>query len=167
MKSKSIVLYASVAVNAALLVLLAWPRDNGLNLAFAEGAATNVGNLSAAVSRGGGEQDAVWIADRVSGRMVVYQYKLGEKVDPIQLAGGRDLRVDLDERQIGQLMIVPANISSTRAVVLVIDTDSERIAAYEYSRSNDLLEGIQKIDLRQDLGKGTPAAGAVAPARGR
>jgi hypothetical protein len=162
MKSKSFVLYASVALNAALLVLLAWPRGNDLNLALAQSVSTNVGNLSAAVARGGGEQDAVWIADRVSGRMVIYQYELGETVDPIRLVGGVDLREGLDERQIGQLMLLPSAFSSSRATVYVIDTDSERAAIYYYDRSKGVVEGVQRIDLRQDLGKSLPAAGAGA-----
>jgi hypothetical protein len=164
MKAKPVALFASIALNAALLVLVAWPRTSS-NTALAQQYGQVSGSFAAVSSKGGGNQDATWIAERVSGALVVYQYQLGATSNPILLVGTRDLKADLNERQIGNLMLIPANISDSRGVVYVLDTDSQRMAAYEYNRSDKTVSGIQRIDLRTDIqsAAGTATTGGGAP----
>ncbi len=153
MKGKA-VLYASLALNVVLLVVLAVPRGADLNLAKAEAVSVNVGSLAATVSRGGGEQDAVWIADQVTGMMSVYQYDLSSQTDPVKLIATIDLRTGLQSRQLGPLMLLPSAISSNRAIVFAIDTNSQRSAIYYYDRSAGTVTGEQRIDLRQAFAQG-------------
>jgi len=162
MKAKTVILYASLALNVALLVLVAIPRSQD-NLALAQ-ATANVGTYSAVASKGGGSQQALFIANKVSGTMVIYQWQLGAQQNPIQLVGVRDLKVDLNERQLGNLMLIAADISDTRSAVFAIDTDSDRCGVYEYSRSDKRVNGVQLLDLRADLSSATGAATPPATA---
>lgn len=148
MKAKGIILYASIGLNILLLALMVWPGGEGQAQVAAK-----VGNFTAVSAKGGGSQDALWVADRVSGRLTVYQYELGARDEPVRIVGTRNLRDDLEQRQIGNLMLISSDISSTRAAVYAIDTDSERMAIYEYNRSDLAIDGIQKRDLREDFGK--------------
>lgn len=155
MKAKGMTLYASIALNAALLVLVAWPRTND-NTAFGQfGQIT--GSFAAVSTKGGGNQDVMFLAERASGALLAYQYQLGANVDPIILVGARNLKIDLDQRQLGNIMLVPCNVSDSRGVVFVIDTDSQRSAVYEYIRSDRAVNGIQRIDLRADIQRAVAA----------
>jgi len=161
MKAKSTLLYVSLVLNAALLLVLAWPRPVE-NLAFGQVAA-QIGAYAAVSAKGGGNQDALWIANRTSGRMLVLQYQLGVQDSPVEVVGVRDLRDDLNERQIGNLMLVTTDISASTAVVYVIDTDADKMAIYQYNRSNRAVDGIQRMDLREQLtGTATTTGGAEA-----
>ena len=145
MRGKSIILYVSLALNVILLVLAAWPVSGQVP--------TSVGNYTAISAKGGGNQDALWLANRSTGKMVIYQYELGRQDNPVQVVGIRDLRADLEERQIGNLMLQTAGITGSTSVVFVIDTDSDRMVVYEYNRPNLTLTALQKIDLRADFAK--------------
>jgi len=177
MKARPVALYASIAFNAALLVLVAWPRHDS-NLAFGQYGLAG-GSFAAVSAKGGGSQDATWIADRVSGALLVYQYSLGAQENPVSLVGSRDLRVDLEEKQIGNIMLIPASISDSRGLVYCLDMDSQHMVAYEFVRSTATVTGVQKIDLRADINEavhggatedfGTPQAaggGGMEPAGG-
>jgi hypothetical protein len=153
MKARPVALYASIAFNAALLVLVAWPRHDS-NVAFGQYGLAG-GSFAAVSAKGGGSQDATWIADRVSGALLVYQYSLGAQADPIALVGSRDLRVDLEEKQIGNIMLIPASISDSRGLVYCLDMDSQHMVAYEFNRSTTTVTGVQKIDLRADINTAT------------
>ncbi|MCD6405298.1 MAG: hypothetical protein J7M19_05695 [Planctomycetes bacterium] len=153
MKGKQVALYISVALNAALLVLLSVPGDE--NRLVLGQVSSNVGAYAAVSSEvSGGNQDALWLADRVSGMLVVYQQRIGTRdKKPFQMMDRRSLRDDLDERQVGNLMMLTAKISSSNSVVCVIDTDSERMAVYEFDRSDRRIKPVQYNNLRVDLGK--------------
>ncbi len=150
MKAKSLVLYLSIALNVALLVLAVRPATE-YKIAYGQ-VAQNAGAYSAVSSQAGGSQHALWIADRVSGNLAVFQYELGVDESPFQVMDRRDLREDLQERTIGNIMMISANTSSSNSVVCVIDTDSERMAVYRYDRPNRRIEAVQRSDLRIDLG---------------
>ena len=68
----------------------------------------------------------------------------------------QDLRQDLDEAQVGDLFLISVGISSSNSVVCVIDTDSEKMAVYEFDGGSDIIQGIQRTYLRVDLGKVRP-----------
>jgi len=158
MKAKRTVLYASLALNVALLVLLAWPSAPQAQPLFAQ-VASRVGNYSAVSAQAGGSRDALWVADRVSGTVAVYRYEYGgDDQPPLMLMDRRDLNVDLEEAQVGNLMLISTAISSSRTVVCAIDTDSERMVVYEYDPGEEYVEVLQKNDLRVDMGKVQPAA---------
>jgi hypothetical protein len=168
MKAKSIALYASIAANVVLLVLAVWPKTD-YNIALGQAAST-AGNYTAVASKGDSDQDVVWLANKVTGQLVVFQYQLENQDEPIQVVGQRDLRTDLEERQVGNLLLVGSSISSMRSVVCVADTDSDKMVVYSYTRSNRLVEGVQRIDLRQYFSRQavvpTPATAPAAEGTG-
>ena len=149
MRKNSIVLYASLALNVALLVLVAWPHNE---VVFGQVAST-VGAYAAVSARSGaGVQDALWLANRTTGQLAIYMHvRDTASRKPIQLVETRDLRDDLDERQIGNLMLTATNVSDSRAIVFVIDTDSRRMVAYEYSHPNRTVTLLQQVDLTGTL----------------
>ena len=102
MKSKSFVLYASLALNVALLVIAFRPGDAD-RLVLGQ-AVAKAGNYAAASSQSGSSRDAMWLADRVSGSLVVFDYALSSAADkPLQVAERRNLRQDLNVRQLGEI----------------------------------------------------------------
>ncbi len=153
MKGKQVALYISVALNAALLVLLSVPGDEH-RLVLGQ-VASNVGAYAVVSSEvSGGNQDALWLADRVSGTLLVYQQRIGTRSErPFQIMARRNLRSDLRERQVGNLMLVTAKISSSNSVVCAIDTDSERMVVYEFDRNARRINLVQQNNLLVDLGK--------------
>jgi hypothetical protein len=143
MRKSSVALCASIVLNIVLLVLLTWPGN------FAMGEVAGVlGNYAAVSAKGGGSQDALWLANRAAGRLLVFQYKLGGREDAVELVDNRDLRADLELRQLGSLMLVSAAVSDSRSNVYVIDTDADRMVVYSYDRSKRLVTLIQQTDLR-------------------
>ena len=160
MKPRSIVLYLSLALNVVLLVLFIIPRDDGLVFAAT---ASSVGAYSGVSSLGGGNQDALWLANRQTGTLAVLQYRLGTSQNPVEVVGTRDLRSDLEVRNLGNLMLLETAVSSSSSVVFVIDTDYNRMAVYEYNRGEHIVNGIQKLDLTEVLGSGA-AATTTTPA---
>lgn len=155
MKRKSLALYASVMFNAVLLVLVIWPADSDR---FVLGqVASNVGPYAAVSSQMSSSRDTLWLADRVSGMLIVFDYDQGDDERPLQASGTRDLREDLIQRQVGNLMLISTNTSSSRSIVCVIDTDSEKMAVYTYDRGDRRIEPVQRVDLRVALGKVAPA----------
>ena len=155
MKRKSIALYASVIFNAVLLVLVIWPADSDR---FVLGqVASNVGPYAAVSSRMSSSRDTLWLADRVSSTLVVFDYDQSDDQRPLQVAGTRNLREDLVQRQVGNLMLISSNTSSSRSIVCVVDTDSEKMAVYTYDRGDRRIEPVQRVDLRIALGKIAPA----------
>jgi len=157
MKARSIALYASLAANVALLVLAVWPKTE-YNIAFGQAAST-AGNYCAVASGGYGDQDAVWIANRVTGQLVAFQYQLGTQNRPIQVVGQRDLRSDFEERQIGNLLLVGSTIANMSSAVFVVDTDSDKMVVYSYNRGAAAVEAIQQIDLSKYFGSQAAAPG--------
>ncbi len=153
MKVKSTVLYLSVALNVALLVFLVLPRSAD-NLAFAN-VASIVGNYAAVTARSSSSAEALWLANRATGKLVIYQHQSGFQDNPVEIADTIDLTVDLDERQVGNLMLVATDISSSTSAVFVIDTDSEKMAVYQYDKPNRTVKGIQRMDLRTTFGRTT------------
>jgi hypothetical protein len=150
MRKSSVALCASVVLNIVLLVLLTWPGS----FVMGEVAAV-VGNYAAVSANGGGSQDALWLANRAAGRLLIFQYKLGGKEDAVELVDSRDLRADLELRQLGNLMLVTAAISESRSNVYVIDTDADRMVVYNYDRSKGLVTLVQQTDLRAALTGGS------------
>lgn len=155
MKGKSIVFYASIALNVILLAFLAIPQAQD-RFAFGQ-VSSNVGALAAATSMATSSRDVFWLADRVSGTLIAYDYDQGDDEQPLQWAQRRSLREDLEQRGIGPLMLLPMRTSSSHSAVMVIDTDSERMVVYTYNLQDRAIIPIQKNDLRVDLGKAQPA----------
>jgi hypothetical protein len=162
MKRRTVALYASVALNVALLVLAGWPR-NDANVVLGQTASV-VGSYAAISAKGGGNQDALWLANRTTGKMVVFQYQLGSQNDPVQIVGIRNLLADLEERQIGNLMLISTDVSTSNAIAFAIDTDSNKMAVYEYNRPNRTVDGIQKIDLTEAFAGAVTDSSAQPPA---
>ncbi|MHC4713143.1 MAG: hypothetical protein ACYTAN_07715 [Planctomycetota bacterium] len=156
MKARSWTLYVSLALNVALLILVLRPASDD-RMVFGQVAASG-GNFAAAASQAGSSRDALWLADRVSGTLVVYDYTLGRDEAPLQWVERRNLRDDLELRQLSEIMVVPMNYSSSRSIVCVIDTASERMAVYSYDISNKRINAVQRNDLRIDFGKTQAAA---------
>ncbi len=151
MKARSWTLYVSLALNVALLILILRPASDD-RLVFGQVAASG-GNFAAASSQAAGSRDALWLADKVSGTLVVFDYTLGNSEAPLQWVERRNLKDDLELRQLSEIMIVPMNYSSSRSIVCVIDAASERMAVYSYDANNKRIETVQRNDLRIDLGK--------------
>ncbi len=166
MKTRSLALYGSIALNALLVALLLIPGQDS-RYAFGEVSASQ-GALAAASSQISSSRDAFWLADRVSGTLVVYDYPPTVGDVPLERVERRNLREDLQQRALGPLMIVPMRTSSTRSVVMVIDTDSERMAVYSYDVSNRVINAVQRNDLRVDFGTAPELPiDAPAPPQGR
>ena len=146
MKGKSFAFYVSVAFNVALLVLVLWP--GGWERTAQAQVAARSGNLVAASIQAGSSRDALWVADRASGRLLVFDFELNAKGDPLQVGAARDLRADLETRQLGNLMMVPMKISSSRSAVVVIDSDAQRMGVYTYDLNKRIITPLQGTDLR-------------------
>ena len=151
MKVKSTAFYASVVLNVLLLAFLAAPQARD-RFAFGQ-VSSSVGAFAAASSQSSSSRDAFWLADRVSGTLVAYDYDTTRDEMPLAWAQRRSLREDLQQRNLGPLMIVPMRTTSNRSAVMVIDTDSERMAVYTYDPQDRAIVPIQRNDLREDLGK--------------
>ncbi len=152
MKAKSWALYASVAFNVVLAILLCRPGGEE-RFVFGQVTASG-GNYAVAASPAGGSRDALWLVDKASGTLVVFDYTIGSGEDvPLQSVEKRNLRDDLQIRQLSEILMVPVNYSSSRSVICVIDTASERMAVYRYDQNYRRIETVQRNDLRIDLGK--------------
>ena len=154
MKTKQVVLYASMALNVALLVLVAWPRQSNVVLGQV---GVTAGTFAAASTKEGATTEATWIADSASGTLLVYDYDLTTR--KVAVAMSRNLRKDMEAAQLGNLMLVPSQISDTRGLMYVVDTSSQHMVVYEYSRANGFAGG-QQVDLGADLHPAAPAANA-------
>lgn len=150
MKGKSIVFYVSIALNVILLAFLAIPQAQD-RFAFGQ-VSSSAGALAAATSQASSSRDVLWLADRVSGTLVAYDYSTTNDERPLQWAERRSLREDLQQRSLGPLMLVPMRTSSSRSAVMVIDSDSERMAVYRYDLQDRAIIPVQRNDLRVDLG---------------
>jgi len=160
MKTKSFALYVSAALNVALIVLVLWPAAGPDRFAIGQVAAS-AGAYSAAAVQTGSSRDSLWVADKASGILAVFDYSLSSKdPQPLQVGDRRNLNEDMELRQLGNLMVVPMKRSSTRSLVCVIDTDSERMVVYSYDLNDRVVEVIQRNDMRVTLGKvpATPPA---------
>ena len=140
MKGKSIVFYASIALNVILLAFVAIPQAQD-RFAFGQ-VSSSAGALAAATSMATSSMDVFWLADRVSGTLVAYDYDQGDDEQPLQWTQRRNLKEDLEQRGIGPLMLVPMRTSSTRSALMVIDTDSERMAVYAYNFQDHTIEPV-------------------------
>lgn len=157
MKTRSTALYVSVALNAVLVAAVVFLPRTRYDVAFGQVAESSGAYSAVSTKSGGGSRDVLWMADRASGRLAAYQYVLSSRAEsPLQRMDVRDLRQDLLEAQVGNLLLISVGISSSNSLVCVIDTDSEKMAVYEFDPSSDTIQGIQQTDLRVDFGKVRP-----------
>ena len=152
MKLPKAVLYMSLALNIALLIIAVQPKTE-YNVALGQTTAQG-GKYAAASYKVGGSRDALWVAERDSARLLLFQYETSsssELVMPLQAS--RDLRADLEQQRVGNLIMLTPSISSSRSLLCVIDTDSGRMVLYEYNTSNNIIELLQQTDLSAALGQ--------------
>ena len=134
MKWKSLILAASILVNVGLVSFVVLGHDPMTPVFISEAQAqlrsVGGGGYVVVAARSSSNDDAVWIIDNREKRLNIYQ----EHKKSVVRVASVDLRAKFGANLAGDLIMMPAMISSSTEAVYVIDPVGKKMVAFVLGR---------------------------------